>query len=71
MYTRLPFTTTKIVKETHRKRDSENGMKGTNSLTIFSRRECSCIEQLMQLFDNSNNEVEDIMLKRHPLPQIN
>jgi hypothetical protein len=52
MYTRLPFTTTKIVKETHRKRDSENGMKGTNSLTIFSRRECSCIEQLMQLFDS-------------------
>jgi hypothetical protein len=43
------LTTTKIVKETHRKRDFENGMKATNFLTGFSRRECSCIEQLMQL----------------------
>jgi hypothetical protein len=49
IYTRLSLTKTKIVKETHRKRDSENGMKGTNFLAAFSRRECSCIEQLMQL----------------------
>jgi hypothetical protein len=49
IYTGFSLTTTEIIKETQRKRGSENGMKGANFLTTFSRRECSCIEQLMQL----------------------